>query len=342
MEIKLKNNNNNVNKKFFSFDIGLAILRPILSFSVVLTHCSKWYEHKPKLFYERIFYDIIFLALHVKIFFIISFFFSYRTFISNDYKKKLNRLLRLTIPYFIWPIFFLTLDNNKAKIKLELLKEQLLFGTAYILSYWFQWNLIVITVIFMLITFLFKKCCGYNFIFIIITIASFIYQYNGKYKKIKVYSCQRFFEVIPFASLGFIISSSDIISFLKKYRIKTILVCVYLLYFLIHYNHNIFVFKLNYGINNYFICISIFILFTMFPSERIKNKKVIEFIKVICNYTPGIYYIHRSMIKYIEPFSASVKNRTIKGSIITYLICYNISFIGKQFLGKTFLRSLFE
>lgn len=174
--------------------IGLAILRPILAFLVVVTHYydAKYAKGIWKLIYiktERNFY-------HVRIFFIMSFYFSYKTLISNTPKKNSKRFERLFVPYFVWPIIIFFLNKClihffKIKIKNNLtiddLKRQLLLGYEYIFSLWYQWTLIFMTIFFILIIFIFKK--DYNFILIIISIISFIFQYNGKnYQYFKQYN----------------------------------------------------------------------------------------------------------------------------------------------------------
>lgn len=84
--IKLKNIPKKEEK--FTFDIGVAILRPILAFLVIITHCyninnakGKWKEIREKT-------DAFFF--HIPTFFIISFYFTYKTLISSNYKKNLK------------------------------------------------------------------------------------------------------------------------------------------------------------------------------------------------------------------------------------------------------------
>jgi fucose 4-O-acetylase-like acetyltransferase len=97
-----------IEKNGVRFDIGLAILRPILSFLVILTHCynTNYATGIWKLLLKK-FYNF---GFHV-IFFLMSFFFSQRTLSSSDYKKKIQRLERLCIPYFLWPIIIYYLNK---------------------------------------------------------------------------------------------------------------------------------------------------------------------------------------------------------------------------------------
>ena len=336
-------------KEKFTFDIGLAVLRPILSFFVIFTHC---YDHNSAYGkWKEIMIKANYFWFHVPTFFIISFYFTCKTLISSNYKKKFERLQRLFIPYFLWPIIVFLLNKlllvysiAKEDITFSKLKFQLLYGTGEngMGILWFQWNLIFITLLFILIIFIFKK--NYNFILIIIIITAFIYQYNGKNKFYfsKKDVLGRILEMIPFAVIGFLISDSEIIIFLKKHRLKTVITCIYLLYFITNYEVINKVKVLDYnGIRLFIISICVFITFVMFPSEKIKNKIIIKIIKQITSYTAGIYYIHAKFSSYISNYIESIKNRTIKGCIIIYLLCYLISFLGILIFGKTKLRHLF-
>lgn len=53
---------------------------------------------------------------------LISFYFSYKSFISNDIIKYKNRLEKLLIPYIFWPVIFLSIsefpfDSSSINIK---------------------------------------------------------------------------------------------------------------------------------------------------------------------------------------------------------------------------------
>ena len=89
-----------------NFHFGLALLRPFLSFLVIISHC---YNSG----YADGIWKIAFIKnegcyFHVRTFFILSLYFSYNTLVSSRIMKKIERLERLLIPYFIWPliIFF--------------------------------------------------------------------------------------------------------------------------------------------------------------------------------------------------------------------------------------------
>ena len=83
-------------------------------------------------------------------------------------------------------------------------------------------------------------------------------------------------------------------------------------------------------------------IFSLFPSEKIRNPKIINFLKHLTNYTAGIYYLHYNLFLYLKPFVKSINQGSFTGCILIYLICYSISFISMKFVGKTFLRHLFS
>lgn len=181
-------------------------------------------------------------------------------------------------------------------------------------------------------------------------ITAFVYQYNnsGFLERFKCrgirYSSNFSFIIgmIPYAVAGFLISYSEICKYLKKIRLTTIISLIYFLFFLL--NHEIFkTTKCFYcGLHLFFVSISVFIIFAMFPSEKINNIIIIRIIKIITKYTAGIYLLHHQIGYYISNYISYVKQRSLKGCIIIYLLCYLICFFGIIFFGKTKLRHLFE
>ena len=177
-----------------------------------------------------------------------------------------------------------------------------------------------------------------------------IYQYNLKnYYKFyhlgmpRSYAIGRIIELIPYSSLGFFISNLEIFKFLTKFRLKTVIICIYFLYFLLNYQTFNIIQGYEYqGIKLIFVSLCIFISFEMFPSHKINNTIIIKIVKILTKYTAGVYYLHRKISEYITPYIKSIRKRTLKGCLITYLICYFISFMAGITLGKTKFRHLFE
>ena len=329
------------------FNISFSILRMYLSFVVVNNHLIDESKFKSicllKLLKNRI---------SVPIFFIMSFYLCFKLFSIENKKKIMHRLERIIIPYIIWPIIIWVFNNLfhfclKMKLRNTFfdLKIQLLTGHNFIAALWFQLNLIIITLLMLLIHMLFNEHAF--FILINLIIFSYYLQYSninyGFFSQFSLYTRYpygRLIEVIPFCISGYFIGFLDIIKYLKKKRIKTLYIIILLLIISIKYNMFLtiegFVFQ---GIKLHIISVFIFIIFALNPFEKTINIKNI--ILLITNYTSGIYYLHFPIWEYLSYYIVLLKKRTIFTSIIIYLTCYFISFIGVKKFGKTKLKHLF-
>ena len=83
------------------FNISFSILRIYLCFVVVNNHLFNATD-STNIFLLKFLKNMI----SVPIFFMMSFFLCHKLFSLNDKKKIKNRLERLIIPYFLWPIIF--------------------------------------------------------------------------------------------------------------------------------------------------------------------------------------------------------------------------------------------
>ena len=115
----------------------------------------------------------------------------------------------------------------------EDLKRQLLWGHKFIHDFWYLWNLIVITFIFNIIIFIFRKHSV--FVLQIVSILSYAVQYSGyhyqnvfkRFPEDKggiVFSC--FFEDVPYAVTGLTLGYYKIIDIIQKHKIKTLILSV--------------------------------------------------------------------------------------------------------------------
>ena len=231
------------------------------------------------------------------------------------------------------------------KISLYALIIQILSGHNFVFVLWFQLNLIAITVLMFLIHKLFYKNALY--ILMNLLIISYFFQYsniNLKYfSQFPSYignSYGRLMESFPFCISGYILGSSGIINALKEKRIKSLYILVSALFILMKYTMFFAIKGFYYqGIRLHIISIIIFIIFALNPFEKIIIiKKMIIF---LTNYTSGIYYLHIPIYLYLSKYILLIRERTILGSIIIYLICYLISLIGTILFGKTKLKHLF-
>ena len=160
--------------------LGIEILRMFLSFFIVVVHFfNKNYART-----KYLLFPFKALCYYIPKFFIISFYFNYKTFASRNISKIKERFLRILIPYYIWPtIFFIRyhcfnylsgfIENNK----LKKLYYQYIIGAGFHGIFWFQFNLILISLLITIIIFLFKK--NHLLIIIIIGIIMFIFEVSG-------------------------------------------------------------------------------------------------------------------------------------------------------------------
>ena len=342
-----------------NFDIGIAFLRVILCFLVIIHHCYRYESKTSK--WTIIIKKFDNFSFQVRTFFLMSFYYLYKTLLSFNFKRIYERYRRLLIPYIIWPVIFWLLNNllirKNPNLRLNysawFLRQQLLYGDYLIQSYWYLWDTFIITGLFIIFAFIFRR--HYLFIYLIFGITSFILQYNGKnssffekYRlELKRYSFGRILEMIPCAVAGVAIADTGFINFLKKYKIKTVIICIYLIYFSVNFGafNSARGFDFS-GLKLYLVSICLFLGFAMFPykisKNRNRNQKIINIIKHITGYTAGIYYLHESLFNIFNNYFDENKIRTILGNVFIYLFCYLICFIGNKSFKNTVLVNLFK
>ena len=185
-----------------------------------MTHCYELYYYLSNR-WKVIFWKTERFFFPVRVFFIMPFYYSHKTLISSNYKKKNERFIRLIIPYFIWPTIFLFSDKIikhflfiKTPFTFKLLIKQYLIGAPIIGPLWYHTIMIFYNILLNINIIIFKN--SYNFISIIIIIVAFILQYNGINRQfIKNYDIDykrtygRIAEIAPSALTGFLIAPQD-------------------------------------------------------------------------------------------------------------------------------------
>ena len=219
-------------KSFKNINIGLAILRIYLSFLVVNAHCFIPSDTIKKL----VIIKFIRNSFPVPIFYILSFYFCYKLFISKNIKKIKIRFQRLLIPYFIWPIIVWSLRNflsllfiKIGKLSLKELILQILTGHIFVPVLWFQYNLIFITLLTVIIHLLFNE----NMIWFILiniqifgiffTYSNYNFQFFSENDNNIMYTFGRFFEIIPYCITGYILASFNFVHILSKNKFLAII-----------------------------------------------------------------------------------------------------------------------
>lgn len=330
---------------------GLSILKVINSFLVLAVH-----NFKSKSTQNKYILNITNNRfLHVPSFFIMSFYFMCKHLLSLDFKMLLKRLIRLLIPYILWPIFFWKLNqylnrnyNKNFPATYEEFKQQLLFANKYIHPLWFNLDLIIFTISFFIIIFIFRRHS--LFILHILSILCYYIQYSGYnfnnfYRKNPYYnvlSIKLLYECFPFAVTGYTLGYYKVLDILYKHKIKTFILS-FLIYNIIA---DYFIFKsikgsIYYGVNLNVQSTCLVFIFSLFPSNIVTNSIIRKFLIFITNYTGGIYYLHVPLKRYLNDYSDNIKNGTFLGLIQTYLIIYFICYVGMTIFGKTPLKYLF-
>ena len=336
-----------------NFNVYFSILRMYLSFVVVNNHLFK---NRYSNINNKYLLKLLKNRLSVPIFFIMSFFLCYKLFLFKDILKIKRRFERLIIPFIFWPIIFWIFNNLfyfylnlKLKISFYDLIIQFLTGHNIVAVLWFQLNLIISTFLILLLHKVYNK----NIIFILINleIVSYFFQYSNfnykffsQFSNFIKYSYGRLIEIIPFCISGYTFRYLDIINYLKKYEIKTIYyLIILLLTFLFQYQSFVYIIGFMYqGIKLHIISIIIFTLFALNPFENNLNVTFIKIINLFTNYTSGIYYLHIPIWIYLSNFIDLIKKRTFLTSLIIYIICYFISFMGIKIFDKTKIKHLFQ
>jgi hypothetical protein len=347
----LKPQKKEVINNFKPFNYGFAILKSILAFLVVIVHQFKRYSTKNKLILiitkNRLFY--------VPCFFIMSFYFMCNTLLSLNPKRIYIRIIRLLIPYIGWPLITFVINqifNKLFKTKLcenyDILKLQLLVGSGLMDQFWFMWDLISCTIIFVIILFIFRK--HYLFAFHIILFLCYVSQYSGyyynKYKNkkelYKKYTIGRMYEIMPHAVIGLTLKYYNIINILQNIKIKAFIFSLLIYNFIDDYN--IFSLVRGFGYSGIYLSVKsicVIFIFSLFPSDKINNKYIKKVLILITKYSGGIYYLHISIMSYFDNLIDEFKKRSFFAVVINYLICYFICFLGNLIFGKTPLKYLF-
>ena len=345
-----------INKKKQNFisrrntiNYGLQILKMFLCMWVVYIHTCK---ESNKLLRHLFFFRTKF---HVPGFIIISFYFLFNIISKRDIDKAKERFIRLLVPYFILPLFTWLYNNISYKfinysiygriLKFKELINQFIIGYIYYIIFWFHFVLLFLTLLFFIIAFIFKK----NFLIIIqiFGLISYIFQYSGynlktfnQYKNSVSIPLGNIFELCPSSVIGLSFGAFNLINSLKKNRSNIIVICSAFLYLLFAYDlfKNIKGF-LYPGIQSTLGGMLLFIIFSLFPFEKLKNKFIISIIIFFSNYTGGIYYFHLLIRDALRV--NIIKQKKFQGTLMIYIISYIICLVGSNIFGKTRLKYIF-
>lgn len=345
--VEIKNEKeNNINKnKYKNINLGIELLRAYMSFSIVILHFLKE-EFKTNFLLKFMFHCQPF---YVPTFFLISFYFSFNMFISKNIAKIKERFIRILIPYTIWPIFlwlrniiFNHKDINFDYAMFKPILFQLLIGYDFYAVFWFQFDLIVITIIFSIIIFSFDT----HYFIILKFMSVFLYIINKTYEeRLIIYkqigSIKPLFGSFIYSFAGFYLRSKSI---LIKFHIKrnVIFILIIISFFLIYIHKILIKISIRFKIAVVdIVIVCLFIFFGKIPFDSIQNDIIKKIIKQLTSYTGGIYYIHYGVRKIFSTYFPIFNVGNFKACIINYIVCYLICFIGSTLFKKTKLKFLF-
>ena len=336
-----------------TLNLGIELVRPFLSLWVVIGHCSRIQKQHKKYIYR---------AFHVPTFNLIAFYFFYRALRESSVSKITFRLQRIIIPYILWPLTIFIFNNllfslfsfgqYEAKLSIKDLYIQILIGARFFRIFWFQFNLIFTSLIFSIISFLFKnqllrilQLLGLLSLFLHITKINYYFLipyncYDGAFKL----NLGTFIEMMPISVIGCIFNSFDLLNKLGHFSIYNQIILSLILLNLFEYD--IFLrlpgFRYPNVLLNILASIIIFLIFGSLHIEQIRNKKIILIIKSFTKFTGGIYYTHQIFRDYLTKYNQFFSRRTYSISFIIYIICYFFCYIGNSIFKTNKLKYLFS
>lgn len=329
---------------------GIEILKILLTFLILVYHCL---HGKENVFENRLLKFLLkIVPLYFSTYFVIFFYFTYSAFSSRNIIQIKQRFLRILVPYICWPIIFSVLyiiSSDKVIIMNNLLKDlfiQFLLGRRINFVFWFQFNLLFISLIFSIILISFKK--SYILIFQIMFLTAYILEYFGfvemffeLYNEEIKRSIGRTLKMLIFAITGFFLASIRILNELKYNKIRNIFLSIIsfiiIIFLKIYYSKYYFLEGIFLILGSTCLMIS----FSLLPVNNITNMSMAFLIKQSTSYTAGIYYIHLKVHTYLENRLNIFKEGSLRACVLIYLFCYFICFIGMKMIGKTKYKYLF-
>ena len=107
--------------------------------------------------------------------------------------------------------------------------------------------------------------------------------------------------MLPFATTGFTPGLYKILSSIEKHKLKTIFFSVLIYKTISNYNILINLKSVTYyGIHQNLQALCIIFIFTLFPSDKIKNNVVKKLLTILINYSAGVFYLYMSVLSYFK------------------------------------------
>lgn len=221
---------------------------------------------------------------------------------------------------------------------------QLFLGHSINTTVWYQINLIILTVIFIIIFRFMKPQLSLN-IAIALGLFSLYFQYSGINGALFdnavwpsnvnpnyiIYPIGRLCEMVPYAVIGVIICHYNILNRLRENKWKTIIVTAFLIYIFLTYS--VFISPDGYGYSGiYKIVMGILSVFLFLSLPFDKFPRIItDLINYFSKYMMGIYFMHMLIAQVIYNSRLQkwfmMRPGSIYDCIIIYMVCLGFSWL---------------
>lgn len=326
------------------YNMGLAFLRIWMCFEVVICHFKNWdgIQLENMTLPVRILYD--FRDIAVPVFMLLAFSLTDIEKIALNNKLIGRRMYRLLIPQLVWSIaYFLVYCLLDFMYGIDLIKGfsdflwQLLGGHSINPTTWYQIDLILLTVFFVLV-FRVTKREGMRVVMALGMFALCL-QYLGINGALFdniiweadfdsgyiIYPYGRLMEMVPYAVLGILCCHFNLFKRLKSYKKEVIVFALSLIY--IFMRCEVFIEPLGYGYSGLDkLAVGMLVVFVFYYLPFDKLPYVFQdIIKEIAEYTTGIYFGHRMIGTLIYNSRLQEYFRMKPGSIydciVIFLVC---------------------
>lgn len=334
------------------YNYGLAILRMLMCFMVVLVHC--WDAVETGIFFRGL--DVL-RGYAVVVFMAMAFALGQKQLVELNKTSIKRRFERLIIPQVGWAIIYwgaysaknmLFHHSNELTVKDLLL--QIVLGHTVNQTMWYQADLIYITILFIAVIVLFKS--KHSYALGVIGVLAIIAQYSGAnlifgtLPEAMSFPLGRIAEMLPVAVVAFMLSQVDFFEKAKQKKLLSILLSLVVLVISIQLRGIIDEPGYCYsGIDKVFVAISLVIMFYCLPLENIGDG-IKRGISLATNYTLGIYCMHRLILSTMDMLIKHAGLKLVLGRMSTclviYVVCFLCSLIGTKIFKKTKLVALFN
>lgn len=285
-----------------TFNYGFAFLRMLMCFLVIFSHFAS--SQSENLFSKSL---MKLASIPVPVFMFLAFYLSERIFIANNKDLIRNRIIRIAFPQIAWTFIYWFVQialqiffNMDFGVNIKSFVWQMFTGHSMSMNtaMWFQIDLLLLTVLYILVFHFFEAKKGI-FILFIFAFATLFAQYsNINFKLFNPtrweirYPFGRFCEMVPYAVLGFTFAYCDILEKLKRHRIAALTSLTILMLLLLRFNIIPSAKGFGYSNNNNLLLATAITAFAyLLNFEKINDRQKVV-IKIITGHTLGIYCMH--------------------------------------------------